>query len=48
MPDGLIVMRYDDRSGIDIKVKFPEEEVNVSDKTCIYLIYMNSVKIQES
>ena len=41
MPDGLIVMRYDDRSGIDVKVKYPEEKLKVSDKTLMHIFNLH-------
>ncbi|MFX1308718.1 MAG: hypothetical protein ACFE8C_03400 [Promethearchaeota archaeon] len=33
MPEGLIVMKYNDRSGIDIKAKYPKGKMKTSDKT---------------
>jgi hypothetical protein len=41
MPDGLIVMRYDDRSGIDVKVKYPEGKVKISNKTLMHIFNLH-------
>lgn len=41
MPDGLIVMKYDDRSGIDVKVKYPEEEVKITNKTLMHIFNLH-------
>jgi len=41
MPEGLIVMKYDDRSGIDIKVKCPEEKIKITDKTLMYIFNLH-------
>jgi hypothetical protein len=41
MPDGLIIMRYDDRSGIDIKLKYPQEKEKVSDKTLMHIFNLH-------
>jgi len=37
MPDELIVMKYDDRSGIDIKTKYPKGKLKASDKTLMHI-----------
>ena len=41
MPDGLIVMKYDDRSGIDIKAKYPEGKLATSDKTLMHIFNLH-------
>ena len=41
MPDGLIVMKYDDRSGIDIKTKYPEEKVNIANRTLMHIFNLH-------
>jgi len=41
MPDGLIVMKYDDRSGIDIKAKYPKGKMKASDKTLMHIFTLH-------
>jgi hypothetical protein len=41
MPDGLIVMKYDDRSGIDIKAAYPEEKARIADKTLMHIFNLH-------
>lgn len=41
MPDGLIVMKYDDRSGIDIKATYPEGKLKTSDRTLMHIFNLH-------
>ena len=41
MPDGLIVMKYDDRIGIDIKAKYPKGKTKASDKTLMHMFTLH-------
>ncbi|NVM35551.1 MAG: hypothetical protein HWN81_08135 [Candidatus Lokiarchaeota archaeon] len=41
MPNGIIVMKYDDRSGIDIKAKYPEEKVKISSRTLMHIFNLH-------
>lgn len=41
MPDGLIVMKYDERSGIDIMAKYPEEKLKISNKTLMHILNLH-------
>ncbi|MFX1569399.1 MAG: hypothetical protein ACFFCV_13640 [Promethearchaeota archaeon] len=40
MPNGLIFMKYDERSGMEIKAKYPEE-VNISDRTLMHILNLH-------
>lgn len=46
MPDGLIVMKFDDRSGIDIKAKYPEEKVKISNRTLMHIFNLHEFSKQ--
>lgn len=46
MPNGIIVMKYDERSGIDIKVKYPEEKVNISNKSFMHIFNLHEFSKQ--
>lgn len=41
MPDGLIVMKYDERSGIDIKATYPKGKVKTSDSTLMHIFNLH-------
>lgn len=41
MPDGLIVMKYDERSGIDIKATYPKGKVKTSDRTLMHIFNLH-------
>ncbi|MFX1390985.1 MAG: hypothetical protein ACFE9Z_13050, partial [Promethearchaeota archaeon] len=41
MPKGLIILKYDDRSGIDIKVKYPEDKTKIDDKTIMHIFNLH-------
>jgi len=41
MPDGLIVMKYDDRIGIDIKATYPEGKLKTSDRTLMHIFNLH-------
>ncbi len=41
MPEGFIVMRYDDRSGIDIKATFPEGKLQTSERTLMHIFNLH-------
>ena len=46
MPDGLLVMKFDDRSGIDIKAKYPEEKVKISNRTLMHIFNLHEFSKQ--
>lgn len=46
MPDGLIVMKYDERSGIDIMAKYPEEKLKISNKTLMHILNLHEFSKQ--
>ncbi|MEE9378920.1 MAG: hypothetical protein V3V33_12890 [Candidatus Lokiarchaeia archaeon] len=46
MPNGIIVMKYDERSGIDIKAKYPEEKVNISNKSFMHILNLHEFSKQ--
>jgi len=41
MPDGLMIMRYNDCSGIDIKFKNPEEKIRITNKTLMRIFNLH-------
>ncbi|MFX1503480.1 MAG: hypothetical protein ACFFDH_21130 [Promethearchaeota archaeon] len=41
MPTGLIFMKYDERSGMEIKAKYPEENLEISDKTLMHILNLH-------
>lgn len=41
MPTGLIFAKYNVRSGLEIKVKFPEDVSELSDKTLMHVINLH-------
>ncbi|MFX1431754.1 MAG: hypothetical protein ACFFCY_16430 [Promethearchaeota archaeon] len=41
MPDGLITMRYDNCSGIDIKMKYSEDKIMIANKTLMRIFNLN-------
>ncbi|MCK4779974.1 MAG: hypothetical protein KAT57_07300 [Candidatus Lokiarchaeota archaeon] len=46
MPDGLIIMKYDERSGIDIMAKYPEEKLKISNKTLMHILNLHEFSKQ--
>lgn len=46
MPDGLIVMKYDERSGIDIMAKYPENKLKISNKTLMHILNLHEFSKQ--
>ena len=41
MPKGLMIMRYDNRSGISIEAKYPNEELNMADGTLMNIFSLH-------
>lgn len=41
MPNRLIIIKYDERSGIEIKAKYPEGELKTTDKTLMHLLNLH-------
>ncbi|MFX1571381.1 MAG: hypothetical protein ACFFB0_01420 [Promethearchaeota archaeon] len=41
MPKGLIVMKYNERSGADIKASFPQEELDISSRTLMNIFSLH-------
>ncbi len=41
MPEGLIVMKYDDRSGINIKANYPKEKLNITNGTLMNIFSLH-------
>ena len=41
MPDGLIFMKYDERSGIEIRAKYSEKEFKVTDSTLMHILNLH-------
>ena len=48
MPDGLLVMKYNERSGIDIKAQYPEEGLKISKETLMHIFSMHAFEAPES
>ena len=46
MPDGLIFMKYDERSGIEIRAKYPEKEFKVTDSTLMHILNLHEFSEQ--
>lgn len=46
MSDGLIFMKYDERSGMKIKAKFPEEKLDIADKTLMHILNLHEFSKQ--
>ena len=46
MPKGLIVMKYNERSGIDIKASFPQEELDISNRTLMNIFSLHEFSKQ--
>ncbi|MHA1915089.1 MAG: hypothetical protein ACW986_05540 [Promethearchaeota archaeon] len=46
MPEGLVVLKFDNRSGISIKAKFPEEELNITDGTIMNIFSLHEFSEQ--
>ncbi len=46
MPDGFIFMKYDERSGMEIKAKYPEEKLQISDKTLMHILNLHEFSEQ--
>ena len=46
MPDGLIFMKYDERSGMEIKAKYPEEKLKISNKTLMHILNLHEFSEQ--
>ena len=46
MPDGLIVMKYDERSGMDIMAKYPEEKLKISNNTLMHILNLHEFSKQ--
>lgn len=46
MPEGLIVMKYNDRSGINIKVNHPKEKLNITNGTLINIFSLHEFSKQ--
>ncbi len=46
MPKGLIVMKYNDRSGIDIKASFPQEELDINSGTLMNIFSLHEFSKQ--
>ncbi|MFX1313106.1 MAG: hypothetical protein ACFFHD_10920 [Promethearchaeota archaeon] len=46
MPKGLIVMKYDDRSGIDRKASFPQEELDINSRTLMNIFSLHEFSKQ--
>ncbi|UCD01955.1 MAG: hypothetical protein JSV23_02745 [Promethearchaeota archaeon] len=47
MPNGLIFIKYNDWSRIDIKVKYPKGKLKTLDKTLTHIFnFMNSIRTQ--
>ncbi|MBY8984354.1 MAG: hypothetical protein KGD65_04745 [Candidatus Lokiarchaeota archaeon] len=47
MPKGLIIMRYDNKSGISIKAKYPGEGLDVSDGTLMNIFSLHEFSKQD-
>lgn len=41
MPDGLIFLKYDERSGMEIKAKYPEKKFKITDKTLMHILNLH-------
>ncbi len=48
MPEGFIIMRYDDRSGIDIKTTFPEGKLETSERTLMHIFNLHEFSNEPS
>lgn len=46
MPEGLIVLKFDNRSGISIKAKFPEEDLKITDGTIMNIFSLHEFSKQ--
>jgi hypothetical protein len=46
MPDGLIFMKYDERSGMEIKAKYPEKKFKITDKTLMQILNLHEFSEQ--
>ncbi len=46
MPNGLIVMKYDERSGLEILAKYPEEKVDISNNTLMHILNLHEFSNQ--
>lgn len=46
MPNGLIIMKYDYKSGIDIKARYPEEELNITEDTLMNIFSLHEFSKQ--
>jgi len=46
VPKGLIVMKYNERSGIDIKASFPQEELDISNRTLMNIFSLHEFSKQ--
>ena len=46
MPDSLIFMKYDERSGMEIKAKYPEEKLKISNKTLMHILNLHEFSEQ--
>ena len=46
MPKSLIVMKYNDRSGIDIKANFPQEKLDITNGTLMNLFSLHEFSKQ--
>ena len=47
MPKGLIVMRYDNKNGISIEAKYPNEDLNVTDGTLMNVFSLHEFSEQD-
>ena len=46
MPEGLLIMKYDNKSGINMKAKYPEEKLNISDGTLMNIFSLHEFSKQ--
>jgi len=46
MPNGLIFMKYDERSGMEIKAKYPEKKFKITDKTLMQILNLHEFSKQ--
>lgn len=46
MPNGLIFMKFDERSGMEIKAKYPEKKFKITDKTLMQILNLHEFSKQ--
>ena len=47
LPKGLMIMRYDNKSGISIEAKYPNEELDVTDGTLMNIFSLHEFSEQD-